>query len=38
MAHEFRYNADTAVVDTKQGKVRGYVYDGLTIFPVFLRS
>lgn len=32
MAHEFRYNADTAVVDTKQGKVRGYVYDGLTIF------
>lgn len=32
MQHSFIYNAETAVVETKQGKVRGYVYDGLTIF------
>ena len=32
MVHHFACNQDTAVTDTKQGKVRGYVYDGITIF------
>ena len=32
MVHYFACNQDTAVTDTKQGKVRGYVYDGITIF------
>lgn len=32
MRHFFAYNPDTAVVSTKQGKVRGYVYDGISIF------
>lgn len=32
MQHSFTYNAETAVVETKQGKVRGYLWDGLTIF------
>lgn len=32
MQHSFTYNAETALVETKQGKVRGYLYDGLTIF------
>lgn len=32
MQHTFFYNAETALVETTQGKVRGYVYDGLTIF------
>lgn len=32
MQHSFTYNAETAVVETKQGKVRGYLCDGLTIF------
>ena len=32
MEHYFACNLDTAVVETKQGKVRGYVYDDMTIF------
>lgn len=32
MAHNFICNEDTAVVQTKQGKVRGYIYDDVTIF------
>lgn len=32
MEHLFTHNAETAVVETKQGKVRGYVYDNISIF------
>lgn len=32
MAHIFKCAAGTAVAATKQGKVRGYQYDGITIF------
>lgn len=32
MSHYFSCDKDTAVVSTKQGKVRGYVYDDMTIF------
>ncbi len=32
MAHYFACAPDTAVTDTKQGKIRGYIYDGITIF------
>lgn len=32
MAHFFKSNKNTAIVETKQGKVRGFVYDGITIF------
>lgn len=32
MEHMFIYDKDTAVVETKQGKVRGYVYDNIFIF------
>lgn len=32
MEHLFTHNAETAVVETKQGKVRGYVYDSISIF------
>lgn len=32
MQHSFTYNEETAVVETTQGKVRGYAYDGLAIF------
>ena len=32
MEHEFKCDKNTAIVDTKQGKLRGYVYDGITIF------
>ena len=32
MVHYFACDPNTAVADTKQGKVRGYVYDGITIF------
>lgn len=32
MKHFFGYHPDTAVVETKQGKVRGYVYDNISIF------
>ena len=32
MKHIFRRDKDTAVVTTRQGKIRGYEYDGLTIF------
>lgn len=30
--HEFKCDKSTAIVDTRQGKLRGYVYDGITIF------
>lgn len=32
MEHRFRHDRDTAVADTTQGRVRGYCYDGLSIF------
>lgn len=32
MGHFFTYRPDAAVVETKQGKVRGYVYDNISIF------
>ena len=32
MERYFRCDKNTAIVDTKQGKLRGYVYDGVTIF------
>lgn len=32
MAKKFVYNEETAVVQTKRGKVRGYQYDGITVF------
>lgn len=32
MAQQFIYRPDAAVVETGQGKVRGYVYDGITVF------
>ena len=32
MAHYFACAPGTAVTDTKQGKIRGYIYDGITIF------
>ena len=32
MEHRFAYDAQTAVVQTAQGKVRGFEWDGLTIF------
>lgn len=32
MAHSFKSNKYTAVVETKQGKVRGFEYDGISIF------
>ncbi len=32
MAQQFIYRPDAAVVETGQGKVRGYVCDGITIF------
>lgn len=32
MAHFFTCKSDTAVVDTAQGKIRGYEYDGISIF------
>lgn len=32
MEHLFTHNAETAVVETKRGKVRGYVYDNISIF------
>lgn len=32
MEHLFTYNSETAVVETKQGRVRGYVYDNISIF------
>lgn len=32
MEHEFKCGPDTAVVNTKQGKLRGYIYDGIKIF------
>ena len=32
MEHQFRYQKDAAVVKTKQGMVRGYEYDGISIF------
>lgn len=32
MEHQFSCNAETALVKTAQGMVKGYVYDGLTIF------
>ncbi|MDO5425762.1 MAG: carboxylesterase family protein [Eubacteriales bacterium] len=32
MEHQFISNPETAVVATKQGKVRGYVYDNISIF------
>lgn len=32
MEHLFRSNGETAVVETKQGRVRGYVYDNISIF------
>lgn len=32
MEHQFLCNSETAVVQTKQGKVKGYLYDGISIF------
>ena len=32
MEKSFRYDKDTAVVQTKQGAVHGYEYDGVTVF------
>ena len=32
MEHCFAYALDTAIAETKSGKVRGYEYDGITIF------
>ena len=32
MEHSFICNAETAVVETDRGRVRGYIYDGITIF------
>ena len=32
MEHLFTYNSESAVVETEQGKVRGYVYDNISIF------
>lgn len=32
MEYEFKCGPDTAVVNTKQGKLRGYIYDGIKIF------
>lgn len=32
MSPEFIYNQETAVVTTRQGKIRGYVYKGISIF------
>ncbi|MBQ8637776.1 MAG: carboxylesterase/lipase family protein [Lachnospiraceae bacterium] len=32
MNHQFIYNQKTAVVDTKQGKIRGYYWDRLYVF------
>ena len=32
MSHTFLHNPETAVVCTRQGKVRGYLYDGISIF------
>lgn len=32
MAHKFTCNTETAVVATTKGKVRGYCYDGISIF------
>lgn len=32
MEHEFISNPQTAVVQTARGKVRGYVWDGITVF------
>lgn len=32
MAHNFICNKDTAIADTKQGKIRGYFYDDIFIF------
>lgn len=32
MEHDFKCDGNTAVVCTKQGKLRGYVYDGISIF------
>lgn len=32
MEHLFTYHADKALVQTKQGTVRGYCYDGISIF------
>lgn len=32
MEHIFEYKSDVAMVETKQGKVRGYVFDHISIF------
>ncbi len=32
MEHVFRYDRDTAIVETTAGKVRGFQYDGINIF------
>lgn len=32
MEHSFIYRPETAVVETTQGKIRGYVYDNISIF------
>lgn len=32
MEHQFTYQPEAAVVETKQGKVRGYLYDNISIF------
>ena len=32
MEHCFIYAPDRAIAETKSGKVRGYEYDGITIF------
>lgn len=32
MGHFFAYYQDVAIVETKQGKVRGYIYDNISIF------
>lgn len=32
MAHNFKCGSDAAVVETKQGKIRGYQYDSICIF------
>ena len=32
MQHSFKYDQNSAVVETQQGKIRGYMEDTLTIF------
>lgn len=32
MSHNFKCVQDIAIVETKQGKIRGYEYDGIYIF------